>query len=267
MSSARTPKRTDEMILVPARTLRMSRIRKAIVGVSILGTLGVLAGTGTFASFSASTTNAGNVFSTGKLELSNTKQSGTACLSGYSGTGTGSPQANLDANGNSSCDSAFNLTLRRPGDTATASLAIANTGNYDGELQFWLPNGCQNETVTTPAGSANLCGKLEVFIQETNSDYSTPTASCVFPAASGTACNTTWSAASDSLTDLATAATVASPFPSTALLLPASGTTTRYFQIKVKFGDAGFDGSGNGLDNAYQNRRAAFDLVWRLQEA
>jgi predicted ribosomally synthesized peptide with SipW-like signal peptide len=267
MSSGRNLERSDEMVLVPARTLRMSRIRKAIVGVSLLGTVGVLAGTGTFASFSASTTNSGNVFSTGKLELSNTKQSGTACLSGYSGPGTGSPQSNLDSNGNSSCDTLFNLTLNSPGDTATANLAIANTGNYDGKLQFWLANGCQNQTVATPAGSSNLCGKLEVYIQEmTSSSYATPTSSCVFPAA-GSACNTSWSASSDSLTDLATAATASSPFPGTALDLPKTGATTRYFQIKLNFGDVGFDANGNGLDNAYQNRRAAFDLVWRLQEA
>jgi predicted ribosomally synthesized peptide with SipW-like signal peptide len=267
MSSARNLQRPDGMVLVPARTLRMSRIRKAIVGVSLLGAVGVLAGTGTFASFSASTTNAGNVFSTGKLELSNAKQSGTACLSGYSGPGTGSPQSNLDSNGNSSCDTLFNLTLSRPGDTATANLAIGNTGSYDGELQFWLANGCQNQTVATPAGSSNLCGKLEVYVQEMNSSYTTPTSSCVFPAAAGTACNTGWSASSDSLTDLATAATASTPFPSTPLSLPNTGTTTRYFQIKLRFGDLGFDANGNGLDNAYQNRRAAFDLVWRLQEA
>jgi predicted ribosomally synthesized peptide with SipW-like signal peptide len=268
VSTARTITRRDDLVLVPARRLHASRMRKLIGGLAAFGTLGALIGTGTFASFTASTTNAGNVFATGEIALSNAIQSGTTCLSGHTGAGEAAPaQSNLDTNGNGDCDALFDLALRRPGDTATASLAIANTGDYDGELQLYLADGCENEAVGEHTGSANLCTKLEVYIQETNSDYSTPVNVCVFPASTELACDTGWSASSDSLADLASSATAAAPFPSTPMLLPASGLSTRYFQIRLKFPDTGFDENGVGADNAYQNRRATFDLVWRLREA
>jgi predicted ribosomally synthesized peptide with SipW-like signal peptide len=250
-------------------TKKIARRRRLVLRRWILGVLGAgavfaAASAGTFASFSASTSNTGNVFSTGKLELSNTKPGGTACVSGYTGTGTGAPSASLDANDNLGCDALMNLALRRPGDTAQGRLALANTGDYDGLLQFWL-DGCTNSTVATPAGSGNLCDKLEVYVQEYDSTYSTPVASCVFPFDAGAACSSSWSAATDSLTDLATAATAASPEPATPIALAKS--STRYFQVSVRFASGGFDANGNGVDNQYQNRRAAFDLRWRLQEA
>jgi hypothetical protein len=238
-------------------------LKRWLVGAVVVGSVAA-AGASTFASFSASTQNPNNVFSTGAIELSNTKQGGTACLSGHTGTGTGSPAANLDANGNAACDALIDLTLQGPGDTANGRLALANTGDYDGLLQFWL-NGCTNDTVVTPAGSGNLCDKLEVYIQEYDSSYTTPVASCVFPFNASTACSSTWSAAGDSLTDLATAATSTAPKPTAAIALAESGT--KHYQVSLRFADGGFDANGNGVDNQYQNRRASFGLTWRLQEA
>jgi hypothetical protein len=241
-----------------------SSVRKWVLGALAAGVITTAAGAGTFASFSASTENPGNVFSTGQIELSNTKQGGTACLSGHTGTGTGAPASNLDANGNGGCDALIDLTLRSPGDTASGRLALANTGDYDGLLQFWL-DGCTNTTVVTPAGSGNLCDKLEVFVQEFNSAYTTPTSSCVFPFNASAACNASWGASGDSLSDLATAATSAAPKPTSAITIAKDAT--RYYQVSLRFADGGFDANGNGVDNAFQNRRAAFDLTWRLQEA
>jgi predicted ribosomally synthesized peptide with SipW-like signal peptide len=257
----------EEYVLVPASKLRMSMRRKVIIGITALSSLlAVGIGTGTFASFSATTTNSGNVFSTGKLQLSDKVGTGTACLSGYSGTGTGSPAIDLDSNGNATCDAAFNLTLKQPGDTATAKLTIANSGDYNGLLKFWLPNGCVNQQVATPSGSQNLCTKLEVYVQETQADFTTnASTTCVFPASAVAACDDTWAASSDALSDLATAATSSVPFPSAGITLNTS--STKYFKVALRFANGGFDGSGNGVDNGYQNRRAAFDLVWRLQEA
>ena len=53
--------------------------------------------------------------------------------------------------------------------------------------------------------------------------------------------------------------------PSAPIALNKTGV--KYFQISLQFPDSGFDANGNGNDNAFQNRRASFDLSWRLQEA
>ena len=238
-----------------------SSLRKWVLGAVAATAIAGAAGAGTFASFSASTQNPSNTFSTGAIELSNTKQGGTACLSGHTGA---TPDANLDANGNSACDKLIDLALRGPGDTANGRLALANTGDYDGLLQFWL-GGCTNSTVVTPAGSGNLCDKLEVYVQEFNSAYTTATSSCVFPFNATTACNASWTASGDSLNDLAASATSAAPKPATPITIAKDAT--RYYQVSVRFADGGFDANGNGVDNAFQNRKAAFDLTWRLQEA
>jgi predicted ribosomally synthesized peptide with SipW-like signal peptide len=253
------------MTAATASTSARSSVRKWVVTALVVGAAATIAGAGTFASFSASTSNNGNVFSTGRIELSNTKQAGTTCVSGHTGPG-GAAQASLDTNDNT-CDSLINLTLAKPGGAAQEGrVALANTGDYNGLLQLFVPGaGCTNATVASPAGSGNLCNKLEVYIQETNSTYTTPVASCVFPFNAGAACNTSFSAASDSLADLASSATPAAPKPTTPITINTG--VTKYFVVKVSFPSAGFDVNGNGADNAFQNRSAAFGLTWRLQEA
>ena len=244
----------------------MSRFRKLVVTAAAVGTLGALVGTGTFASFSASTTNKDNVFATGTIELSNTKQDGVACVSGYTGTGTANPQTNLDGNGNDQCDALIDMPLARPGATSIGNVALANSGEYDGLLQVWL-DGCASAVAdaTAPAGSGNLCDKVEVYIQETNSAYTNAVSSCVFPFSANAACDDEWAATGDSIAALATAATPAAPAPSTAITLDEGAV--RYYQVALRFPDGEFDVDGNGADNAFQNRHASFDLTWRLREA
>jgi predicted ribosomally synthesized peptide with SipW-like signal peptide len=261
MSTA-TRNRSEDMVLVPARKLRATRIRKTLVGVAALGAVGVLAANGTFASFSASTTNDDNVFSTGRLELSNTVEGGQACLSGYTGPGTGDAQDDLDANDNGECDALFALDLHNPGDTAEADLTIANTGDFNGLLKFWLPDGCDDAEVASPAGSLNLCDNLEVSVQETNTLGGTAKTACVYPAAASACADVV---AKKTLADLAADAITSTPLPSAGVAIAKDAE--RFFTVAVHFPDNAFDGNGNGADNGYQNRSAAFDLVWRLQEA
>src|SRR5213595_2135105 len=73
--------------------------------------------------FSAETTNPTNKFASGTLVMSNTVNAGTACLS----TGGGSITTNANAN----CDTLFNLTVKKPGDSGTADLQIKNEGSVD----------------------------------------------------------------------------------------------------------------------------------------
>jgi predicted ribosomally synthesized peptide with SipW-like signal peptide len=253
----------EEYVLVPVSKLRMSVRRKIIIGITALSSvLAVGIGTGTFASFSATTTNSGNVFSTGKLQLSNTVSTGSACFSGYTGIGLTSPQTNLDNNDNASCAALFPSVALRPGAASDpANLTIQNTGSYNGLLQFTVP-GCTDDVGSGVAGGSTLCNKLRVYIQETQQDFTTnASATCVFPAKSGAPCSTTWADGTQTLSDLALYAS--SYVPSTAMTLNQGAK--RYFKVVVQFPDGGFT-DGVGTDNAYQNRTAAFSLTWRLQE-
>src|SRR5687767_11032232 len=97
--SSRHSSNSEEYVLVPASKVRSGARRSiALTVTAICALVAIGVGTGTFASFTASTTNASNVFSTGRLQLSNKVGTGSACFSGYSGTGTLTTQANLDNN-------------------------------------------------------------------------------------------------------------------------------------------------------------------------
>ena len=88
------------------------RFKQYLMLLTVIGLVAVAAGggSGTFASFTAETTNAGNTFATGTIVLSNTVNTGTACLSTGAGTTT-------DTNTFSCADKFFNTTVSKPGDS------------------------------------------------------------------------------------------------------------------------------------------------------
>ena len=269
MTGSRHTSSEEHYVLVPVSQLRRSRApRRVMLAVTLVAAIAAVGvGTGTFASFSASTNNDNNVFSTGAIKLSNKVATGSACFSGYTGTGN-TPQQNLNTNDNGTCQAILSVATAKPGDTTSVNLTIANAGDYNGLLKFWLPGGCTDEQVASPSGSLGLCDKLEVYIQETSASFVPSTTTCVFPASAGSACSVTWGDAADNddtLNDLAAAATVGTPAPAAGIAITAGAT--KYFKVGFRFANGGFDGNGNGADNGYQNKRAAFDVTWRLQEA
>src|SRR5436190_289813 len=89
--------RSSRAAQVPSLTVRvtqpvargngsMNLKQKVLMSVGTLGVAAAVAAGGSFATFSAQTTNSGNTFATGTLVMSNTVNTGTACLS----TGGGS---------------------------------------------------------------------------------------------------------------------------------------------------------------------------------
>ena len=101
--------------------MKLSLPRKVLFSMGVVAGIGALAGAGTFATFTAQTTNPSNTFANGTLVLSNKVDAGTACLS----TGGG----NTDSNANGGCDTAFTLAVKAPGDSSTADLTLQNMGS------------------------------------------------------------------------------------------------------------------------------------------
>jgi predicted ribosomally synthesized peptide with SipW-like signal peptide len=87
-----------------------------------------LGGTGTFASFSAETTNTGNYFATGSLLLHNQANGGTTCTS------------EADSNNTNNCTALFQVPLTGSASTHEATLALTNAGTLDSaQISFDAP--------------------------------------------------------------------------------------------------------------------------------
>jgi predicted ribosomally synthesized peptide with SipW-like signal peptide len=253
-----------DYVLVHKTKAKISRARRLVIGIMAIGAVAAVANAGTFASFSASTTNDAT-FKTGKLVLNNTVDSGSTCISGYNGTGTATPDADLDTNDNGGCDAVFNNVSLKPGTTATMALDLENDSSSDlasATLSFWRDT-CTDGTVATPAGSDPICDNLEIYVMETQSNYSTYV-DCVFPS--------TGTDATD-CTDFSLAQNLVSEVSDDPTAATAAGSldqgVTKHYVVGVRLPTLGtFDGvTGVGLDNPHQYRTASFKLNWRIQEA
>ena len=134
-------------------------------------------GAGTFASFSATTTNAGSSFASGTLILNDNSPTQAACLSTTSGAGGTPTQAQVDANVGS-CSAAFTLATRKPGDSSTATIILSNTGSTDSStggtnVVVYGSAACADTLSGSVNGSGSMCGAVQTYIQE-----NTPVAAC-----------------------------------------------------------------------------------------
>src|SRR3954470_14095839 len=112
----------------------MNRMRKILVATLLVGGAATAIGAGTFASFSASTSNSGT-FATGTLVLSNLKNAATICYSDTAGI--------TDTNAKA-CDAAFAATNEKPGGgTYETHLTITNEGTLDATaLKLFSTSAC-----------------------------------------------------------------------------------------------------------------------------
>jgi hypothetical protein len=222
----------------------MSKLRKTLVALLLFGVTATAIGAGTFASFSASTSNGGSTFATGTLVLSNLKQGGSVCFSSGANTDTNS----------GSCDILFTQTARTPGATTySANLTLKNEGSLNATaLSVYRSQAC------TPSndggsyhGSGDPCAAVQLTIDETNSGF-TPTA-CVYDADNaGTSCAF---AATRTLSHFST--TYSASGSALGLGALTSGTS-RYFKVSITFPD------GGATDNQYQGRIATFGFNWAI---
>lgn len=270
-----------DYVLVHKSKAKISRARKAVMGLMVVGAIAALGGAGTFASFSASTTNDG-VFRTGRLELSNSVNSGSACFSTEVDGNGNVNDANLDSN-ETPCDALFTADLR-PGVVSTSDITLDNSSSYvNGKLFLFgtddvdagLVNACAS-VVNDAAfkgglkGTGNICDKVEMTVQEyTTTARNVPLVSCIFPFAAGSSC-----AALNPAVPNVAAQLDAFPWNYDTggnRDLGAFNTTTnttgeRFFRISVAMPDGGFTATGFGNDNKYQNLKPSMKLRWLLQD-
>jgi predicted ribosomally synthesized peptide with SipW-like signal peptide len=221
----------------------MDRRKKLrLTAVIALGVLGLI-GAGTFATFTAQVRNPSNVFATGTLVLSDKVNAGTACLS----TGGG----NTDTNVNNNCDTAFNLTVKKPGDSGSANITIKDEGSLDANVFKMFSAACTSANAVGENfhGTGDACAAVQLYVQQySDSGFTTPSA-CIYGGAAGNTCN--FSDNTKTLGDFAT------NYNSTANGL-SLGTLTagssNYYKVAVQLAPT--------AGNPFQGRQATVDFTW-----
>lgn len=112
----------------PGKRDSLWRTKKTLLALMAIGAAAYFAGAGTFASFSAETTNAGSSIASGTLTMSDQVNTGTVCVS------SAAPAAN---NVNPNCAAVLSLTNIAPGAFAGVALVtVKNTGSIDASNLF-----------------------------------------------------------------------------------------------------------------------------------
>jgi len=130
------------------------RTKQYLMLLMVIGLVSIAAGGGgTFASFSAETTNAGNYFATGSLFLHDTANNGTTCTSESAST-----NLNDGTNGDT-CDTIFTVSAT-DAHAHYATLTLQNAGSINATgIKFDLASACSTakvyESNTTLASGAN----------------------------------------------------------------------------------------------------------------
>ena len=161
-----------------------------------------------------------------------------------------------DANVNTACDAAFNLTVKKPGDSTTGNLTLKDEGSLAATALKTFATTCTDSDASgeTYHGTGSLCSKVQLYIQQySDAQYTTPSV-CLYGAATvpGT-CDF-----SDTAKTLGAFAT-AYPSSTSALGLGAvSAGSSVYLKVGVKLPST--------ADNTVQGRKAAIDVSWMLEQ-
>ena len=231
----------------PTRNPRRLRRRLGLTAVVLVGLVAVV-GAGTFASFNVASKNPGNQFADGTLVLSNTKDSGTACLSTGGGT--------TDVNANNACEQLFGLSVRKPGDSSSTNVTIRNEGSLPASALKVFSAACANADVATETyhGTGNPCAQIQLTIQRyTNSSFTTP-AECVYGGGNGTTCD--FSDATKTLAAFQSA--YGSSGAGKAIGSGLASGASSYLKVSVLL--------PAGSDNSFQGRQATADLTWYAEQ-
>ncbi|HEX8599452.1 MAG TPA: TasA family protein [Chloroflexia bacterium] len=235
--------------MVNLGTLRNTgNLKKVLLTVMVLGMVSGVLGSGTFATFTAQTTNPNNTFQAGTLVLSNTKTGGTTCFS----TGGG----NTDTNSNTNCDQLINATVRKPGDTASQTLTVKNEGSLAASALKLFSTACTNANSSGESyfGTGLACGKVQLYIQQySDASFTTPSA-CLYGGATGATCDfsdatKTLSAFQGAYGSSGSGLTVGSGL--------AAGASV-YVKIAVQL--------PTDANNSFQGRQATMDFNWYMSQ-
>lgn len=121
----------------------------------LLGAVTYFGGGGTFASFSAQTSNAGQAIASGTLTMNDTVNTGTSCLSASGPSFNNANDVDKSVNP-AGCDKLLTLTNVAPGNAAsTAKVAILNSGSLDAS-GFSVWGSSVNGTLNTAVSVGNV---------------------------------------------------------------------------------------------------------------
>lgn len=231
--------------------MKLSTPQKVLASMAVVAVVGALAGAGTFATFTAQTSNPSNTFANGTLVLSNTVNAGAACLSTGGGT--------TDSNNNGACSTAFNLSVKAPGDSGTTNLTLTNMGSLAASALKVFSGSCTDSDAAGENyhGTGSPCAKIQLYIQQySDSGFSTPSA-CLYGGTSGpNTCD--FSDAAQTLATFVTDHTDLSEGLSAGGLAAAGGADTTWIKIGVKL--------PSDADNTYQGRAASLALNWHITQ-
>lgn len=230
--------------------MKLSLPQKVLASMAVVAVIGALAGAGTFATFTAQTSNPTNTFANGTLVLSNTVNGGSACLS----TGGGS----TDVNANGTCTTAFDLAVQAPGDSGTTNLTLQNVGSLDASALKAFSGSCTDSDAADEDyhGTGSPCAKVQLYIQQFSDSGRTTPSACLYGGATGNTCN--FSNASKTLASFVTDHTDLSEGLSAGALAAAGGADTTWLTIGVKL--------PSDADNTYQGRAASLTLNWHITQ-
>jgi hypothetical protein len=230
--------------------MKLSLSRKVLLSMGVVAGIGALAGAGTFATFTAQTTNPTNTFANGTLVLSNTVDSGSACLSTAGGT--------TNSNANGSCDTAFNLSVKAPGDSSTANLTLANVGSLPASVLKVFSASCTDADAAGENyhGTGSPCGAVQLYVQQYSDSGFTTASACLYGGASGATCD--FSDTAKTLTAFVTAYPDVANGLSAGSLAAAGGADTTWIKVGVKLPST----AGNSL----QGRSASLALNWHITQ-
>lgn len=223
------------------------RVKQVLLTMLVVGALGTATVQRAYALFTTDEANPAATVGSGTLTFGTTVGTGSVC---FSYGGPSSP-----GNVNTACDALFTYdpaSEHYPGDSATATVTIANDGSLGAsDLALYMPSCTSAATADAPApGGGDPCaaGGAELYVQETQSDGTTPV-TCWYPSGS-----TTCSFAADSLHTFSQTYTSSSA----ALDLGAGpqASQTRYFTIGVALPST--------AANTLQGEEAVFALTWHM---
>ena len=227
----------------------MSKLRKILFAVAAFGGAVTAVGAGTFASFSATTTNAAS-FATGTLILSD-KAPTTDCRSSDTSIATNSQ----------ACEAIFStLTGQKPGQSGTVNITLENAGTInDAVLSMYSSGSCTPSAVGTPSGGSDPCGLVEIYVQKWSGAH-TGTPTCLY----GTDTGSNGTCDFDSGSPKTLSQFVTDHTNNTELLALDSdadggGADKTYITVGVKLPTS----AGNG----YQNMKADFGLTFSLVQS
>jgi LSD1 subclass zinc finger protein len=244
--------------------------KKVLISLLAIGVFASLVHPGTFATFNATTTSAGD-FKTGTLLL-DTNYGSSDCVS-TAGSGTVTITA---SNSNSSCNALFTSQFAA-GSHSEVQVTLKNVGNINASKLAFYTNGTCTTTVNGVTGtliggssvtyqgnvSNSLCGQAQIIVAETTSAFNTLTGyNCIWGANPGTTSSGVTNCNYDATKTISglMACTSAAPCPAAGSQTALNAGSNRYFVIGVNFPDPG------NANNDWQGLKATYSLTFYLTQ-